>query len=371
MKKILLLVACACFIATSLLAQITLALQVPQAGILLKPQLWNAVITNSYSSSKQLYIGLTLSKVSTGEPVITALTNQFACPSGTFVVQESSVSPITYDYLTSNVTDRNPEGYLPAGSYVACYSVFEIQENGGTPLAEECIPVTIEPVSPPILNIPFDQEIIHTLLPQFTWIPPTPVDIFSNLNYDFVLVEVQEGQGYADAIQQNLPVYSTNCNDAYLNYPSSALSLDTGKTYAWQITAKNENEFAAQSEIWTFTIKDTILGNGQVSSSFIKLKRDLDASISLSIKNLLVYYENDAGDSSVLYNIYDIDSHSQNQGNAQLVDSGQIILSPGVNLITLFPNQIGNLESGKEYLFQLYTSRNEIWSTKFIYYSTY
>lgn len=369
MKKIILFLAFLFPLIHSLKAQFSLTLQVPQTGVLLKPQLWNAVVVNSYPSSRQVYLGLTLSDIATGDPILTATTQQFTIATGSLLVQESNLSPITYDYLSSDITDRDPEGYLPAGSYSACYTLFEIQENSGTAVAQQCTPVTVEPVSPPVLNTPFNQQPIHNFFPQFTWIPPTPLEIFSNLNYDFTLVEVGDGQSAADAMQQNLPVYTTNVTDAYFNYPVSGNSLDTGKIYAWQVTAKNNSEFAAQSDIWTFSITDTGLINTNSNfSSYTKLKRVLDASLSVSVTHLLAYYENEAEDSAAHYSIYNIQPQAQNNQNLQLVDSGTVILSEGINLIDLPAASLEGLDDGKQYLFQLYNSRNEVWSMKFIYY---
>lgn len=369
MKKIKLLLILTFFVTTSLWSQLALTLQVPQAGVLLKPQLWNAVVVNSYPASKQVYIGLTLSDVTTGNPVMTALTSHFTVNTGSFQVQESTVSPISYDYLSSDITNRDPDGYLPAGNYSACFTLFEIQEAGAIPVTEQCMPLIVEPVSPPILNTPFNQEVIYNPFPQFTWIPPAPLEIFSYLNYDFILVEVQDGQNYADAIEQNLPVYAANLPDAFLNYPASAISLDTGKTYAWRVIAKNNQQYAAQSEIWTFSVKDTGWFYRQSLSAYTKLKRTLDASMSVSVKNLQVYYENDASDSSIVYTIYKIDPTS-GSGGTELLDSGRVDLFPGANLIDLPPDKLPKLEDGKQYLFQLYNSRNEFWNMKFIYYKS-
>lgn len=368
MNKIVLAFVCLCFCATSY-SQFTLTLQVPQSGILLKPQLWSGIITNSYPDSKQIFLGLTLSDVSNGEPIFTATTSKFYMATGALQFMESNLSPISYDYLSSDITDRNPQGYLPAGTYNVCYTVFLIDENSGIPLVEECTPVIVEPVSPPILNIPFDKQVIHNPYPQFSWIPPTPLEIFSNLNYDFVLVEVQNEQSEADAIEQNLPLYTANVNDLYLNYPASSQKLDTGKIYAWQITAKNNGEYAAKSEVWTFSLSDTTLKTPYENfNGFTKLKRTLDASISSVAERLLVYYENDAEDSLIQYNIYDINENPQNIGSLKLITAGEIKLKPGVNLISIPLEQIHDIANNKLYMYQMHNSRDENWSMKFIYY---
>ncbi|HEX5154748.1 MAG TPA: hypothetical protein VFW07_25045 [Parafilimonas sp.] len=365
----ILLVLLSFIVNQSVSAQFTLTLQIPQAGVLLKPQLWNGVLTNAYPDTRRVYLGVTLSDVSTGEPVLSATTSNIDLLPGSLQLLESNLSPITYNYLSPDINDRDPEGFLPAGSYTACYNVFLVDENSGTPLAEQCTPLVVEPVSPPILNIPMDKQVIHSSFPQFSWIPPMPMEIFSDLNYDFVLVEVQQGQSSADAIQQNLPIYSTNTRDIFLNYPASLPSLDTGKLYGWQITAKNKNTFTANSDIWTFSLFDTSFHQaGEDMSQYTKLLRVLDASISVAINNLLAYYDNNSHDSTVQYNIYDIDKYSQDGNARQLIVSDQLKLLPGVNLISLPLDKISAIGNNKQYLFQILNSRNETWSMKFIFY---
>jgi len=127
--------------------------------------------------------------------------------------------------------------------------------HGSTPLAEDCIPLEVQPLSPPQLNTPADTSVLETAYPQFSWLPPTPINIFSNLNYQLILVEVGADQGAYQAIQQNIPVYSiSGLQDPVNLYPASAKPLDTGKVYAWRILALNEDRFIDQSDVWTFKL---------------------------------------------------------------------------------------------------------------------
>jgi hypothetical protein len=122
-------------------------------------------------------------------------------------------------------------------------------------MAEDCIPVEVQPLSPPLLNTPADAAAIETAYPQFSWLPAVPLNLFSNLNYDLVLVEVLPGQTKGDAIQKNLPLYNVGSSKIpFNNYPASNKSLDTGRVYAWRVVAKNDDEYVAQSETWTFSV---------------------------------------------------------------------------------------------------------------------
>src|SRR5436190_811787 len=81
-----------------------------------------------------------------------------------------------------------------AGRYQACYTVVNAQK-GELTLVENCITVNVDPLSPPLLNTPADEDKLLTAYPQFTWLPPTPIGLFNDLGYAMVLVEVFPGQG--------------------------------------------------------------------------------------------------------------------------------------------------------------------------------
>src|SRR6185295_7309435 len=111
--------------------------------------------------------------------------------------------------------------------------------------------INIAPLSPPVLNSPADRSILQTPYPQFTWMPPTPVQMFDNLNYEITVSEILEGQSPMDAIRYNTPVYAkTNGQQTFETYPSTYSKLDTTKTYAWQVVARSGLNYAAATEIW-------------------------------------------------------------------------------------------------------------------------
>lgn len=346
-------------------AQVTLTPQVPPAGTLLKSQLWNIVVTSTseYSSAN---ISLTLSDVATGDAVLTALIPGIKLSPGSNQLNTENLPAINYEYLTPEFTDHNPDGFLLTGNYSACYTLNPTIHGGEV---TECMPVIVEPVSPPMLNTPFNEEVVQTHTPQFTWIPPMPSEIYSSVNYNFKLVEVDKEQNVIDAIEQNIPVYNGNQPDPYLNYPGSANMLDTGKLYAWQIVANNKDAYTAKSEVWTFkiaslpTLPIIILPNGS-----LKLKKYLDASVGSAIGILNAYYVNEAADTLASYEIIDISADKKSKSSSRKVKSGNIALTAGQNAISIPFAASDDLKNGKTYLFQLINSRNEKWSAKFIYF---
>jgi len=308
-------------------------------------------------------VSLVLLDEKTNQPVLTGGTLPFVLNKGAKQLQAKDLGPIQYAYSgPATSADRDPNGLLPAGSYQACYTVVSA-EKGTIPMVENCIQLNIDPLSPLLLNTPADEGQLYTAYPQFTWLPPTPMGMFNDLSYDLVLVEVLPGQGKADAIEQNIPVYSGGfVKDLYVNYPSSYRALDTARTYAWRVVALNNGLPATMSDVWTFRVivppKPVLKQQGYV---YLDLKRGLDASVASSGTTLKVTYDNMPSDTLASYTITSL----EDPGNP-VVQRGQLSLSRGRDFLQLPLQKSGGYAQRKVYLFRLLNSRNESWTIKFI-----
>ena len=342
-------------------AQIVMTLQVPPVGVLVKNQLWNMLLVNSGKTPQLIEISLVLSDEKTNQPVLTAVTAPFLLDKGARQIQAKDLGAINYTYNgPASLADHDPNGMLPAGTYQACYSI--VNGEKGVNLAENCILIAVDPLSPPLLNTPANDGSIYTAYPQFTWLPPAPVSVFSDLSYLLVLVAVLPGQATADAIEQNIPVYSGGfLRNPYLNYPSSYRSLDTGQLYAWRIVAMNNGQPTAMSEIWTFKVvvppKPVVHTN---FTPYLDLKRGLGPSVATASKSLRFNYQNDPADTTVSYTITSLND----RGNP-IVQSGQLALRRGTNLLEISLSKTAGYTDKKIYLFQFTNSRKETWSVKF------
>jgi len=342
-------------------AQISMTIQVPPMGVLVKNQLWNMLLVNSGSRSVLLRINLVLLDEKTNQPVLTASTIPFLLNKGAKQMQAKDLSPIQYNYSgPAGNADRDPNGLLPAGTYQACYTVVNAEK--GQPFVENCVQLNVDPLSPPLLNTPADEGSLYTAYPQFTWLPPTPVGLFSDLSYDLILVEVLAGQGKADAIQQNIPVYSGGfIKNLYMNYPSSYRALDTSRLYAWRIVALNNGQPTAMSDIWTFRVTTPPKPSLKIkNSAYVSLKRGLDPSIASTGQTLKVSYDNDAADTVAAYTITSL----QEPGNP-ILQRGQLPLRRGNNLLDINLPATAGFAEDKVYQFQLTNGRNESWTLKF------
>jgi len=356
-----LLAVCLSLGMTALQAQISMTLQVPPAGVLVKNQLWNMLLVNSGASSATVRVQLTLMDERNNTPVLTAMSAPLLLTHGARQLQAKDLSPIQYNYSGPSFhADQDPNGLLPVGSYQACYTVMA-PEKGNAPRVENCIQVNVDPLSPPLLNTPADEAHLFTTYPQFTWLPPAPVGLFNDLSYDLIVVEVLPGQGKADAIQQNIPVYSAGfVKDLYSNYPSSYRALDTAHLYAWRIIALNNGLPAAMSDIWTFrVVTPPVPGLKHKEQPYIELQRGLDPSVASTGASIKFTYENVAADSVVAYTITSLEDPG-----SPVVQQGRLNLSRGRNFLELSLNG-GAYAARKAYLFSLVNGRNETWTVKF------
>jgi len=342
-------------------AQISMTLQVPPAGVLVKNQLWNMLLVNSGAAPVTVYCSLVLLDEKTNQPILTATTAPILLTRGARQLQAKDLGPIRYTYNGPSFhADEDPNGLLPVGSYQACYTVLPMMKSSAH--AENCIQLNVDPLSPPLLNTPADESRSYTPYPQFTWLPPTPQGIFNDLSYDLIVVEVLPGQGKADAIQQNIPVYSAGfVKNLYMNYPSSYKALDTGRLYAWRIVALNNSLPAAMSDIWTFRVvnpdKPVLKKDDDI---YIDLKRGLDPSVASAGRTLKLSYDNAPADTTIHYTITSLEE----PGNP-IVQQGQLSLHNGRNLLQVSLEKGNGYQQQKVYLFRMINSRSESWTVKF------
>ncbi|MBV7530982.1 hypothetical protein [Chitinophaga sp. sic0106] len=341
--------------------QVVISAQVPPTGILQQSQLWNILLTNAGKKPAYIKVVMRLTDANTGQGVMTAISRFLEVPTGGSVLHLADFQPIATEYLRPTADQRENALLLP-GKYIVCYSVVVTDYKSGVPVSEDCLRFVVEPVSPPILHLPADKDTLQTTLPAFTWIPPAPLNIYSDLNYQITVAAVMPGQAPAAAIQQNIPVYHGSfIRQPFMNYPAGAPPLDTGITYAWMVDALNGNQFSSQTEVHTFRVSKPIPVPANDLSAFVGLSLNGDAKPLLAESTLKCAYTNESGETSVDYEIVALQ-----QGN-QLVTRGRLTMQPGPNLITIPLKRIVGLSAGSLYAFRFKNSRNENWELKFIF----
>lgn len=354
------LVLLALILGVKVRAQVNMTAQVPPEGVLMKAQLWNIALVSVSEAPVTVKVMMRLIDINANQPVLTGVSRELTLSKGGKQLQVGDLSPIQYEYL-SDVADRSPNGLLPVGNYQACYSIYVQGSYKGDLISEDCISFAVAPVGPPLLNTPADQSILESFNPQFTWLPPSPASLFTNLNYELLLTEVRSGQAPVEAIQQNLPVYHLqSTKNLFVNYPSSALSLDTGKLYAWTIIARSGNVFAAQTDVWTFRLKPTLIKKETAENTHIQLRRELDGAVAAVTGNVHFNYTNTTNDATVTYELIALEKANS------VIATGELNLVPGENMIAFPIRRKYNLQDGRSYLLRVKNSRNEYFQMKFI-----
>ncbi|GAO44100.1 hypothetical protein [Flavihumibacter petaseus] len=266
-----------CLLALPLMAeaQVTVSIQLPAAGMVTKDQLWNLALVNNGNAAETVSISLSLQDAVSGQPVLSATTRSFLLNKGMKLLSVQDVQPVQYNYGSMAFNNT----LLPLGSYIACYQVNSIDSKEHPVLAEECVRLNIIPLSPPLLTSPADKSVITTAYPQFTWMPPTPVTMFDDLSYDLSVAEVLPGQSAPEAILYNAPLYVRGMLRVTTdNYPASYSQLEAGKTYVWQVTAKNGVNYAATTEAFTFSLPTDTAKADTVNAAYIVLTGKTAAS---------------------------------------------------------------------------------------------
>lgn len=366
MKKYILLVL-SLFGITRLSAQVVLNLQLPPAGLTVKSQLWNMTVVNTVSQSFQAQIELSMINVANNQPVLTATTNVLTFPRGLKQLHSGDVAPVTYNVQDPAFRiDASAEGFLPVGTFQLCYSVIRVDLEVSERIAEECETVVIEPISPPQLIDPEDSGTVELTRPLFSWLPPSPVQLFNNLVYDFDLVRVEPLQTGAEAIQQNIPLErQSNLTVTNLQYPLSLPELDTARLYAWQIVARSGGTEVARSEVWTFRVKKDLPPSASAAPVYYsRLRRENDAAYGVCRGPLYYEYSNEVNDKTVSFKIYDLSNPAAKELK---LDSSLIDLHYGQNLSLLDLSHTSILQDRHLYLFELINSRKEHWYLKFQY----
>ena len=247
-----LVIFCISILPVELTAQVNINVQLPPGGMIQKENLWNLVVVNSKEGILNVSVGMTLQDVHSGQIIMSASSGNVILGKGIKVLTNADVQPVIYNY---NLVDLS-RSFLPMGEYIVCYQVYTIQGEAREPMNNECVRMNIDPLSPPLLSAPADKSNVQTPYPLFTWMPPTPADLFSDLNYDLIVSEVLEGQSATEAIDYNTPVFTrNNLKQTSENYAAGFTKLDTGKTYAWQVIAKNGINYSVKTSVWTFAVE--------------------------------------------------------------------------------------------------------------------
>lgn len=366
MKKIYLILCCL-FSALLTTAQVVVKTQLPPAGLTLKSQLWNLSLVNTSPQPLRITVEVLVTDAVTNQQVFSGITRVLTLSRGLTQITPNKVIPVTYNVFGSGYNlNTSQEGFLPVGAYNICYLVSGYKSDAVERLAEECSAVDVEPVSPPVLVSPQDEERLEITRPLFNWMPPSPLLLFPRLTYEFTLVEIQPSQTGADAIQKNIPVrFQRNIRSTSLPYASSLPALDSNKQYAWQVMATTRGYPIAKSEVWTFSLKKTgkPVKIDEPADYYARLKQGVDESFVICRDVVKYSYVNELNDKTATIKIYDITNATRKELK---IDSPEAVLKFGENFNSLDLTG-SDLNDKRFYMLELTNSKEERWFLKFQY----
>lgn len=365
MRKILFFMALAC--SGCLHAQLSVNILMPPSGVMDKQQLWNIIATNTEALPLTVQAQVTFSEVSTGQPVFVASASPLMLAPGTTQLTPGTIGVVSYNIINPNYRiDPGPGGLLPVGTFQVCYDFVILKYDK---IVRECQQINIPPLGPLLLMQPADKTESDNAQPVFSWLPPSPLMTAGDLRYDFRLVEVLQGQTPADAIRDNLSVF-TSSNLYAANFPytgSNAATLETGKEYAWQVTAMANFSPITKSEVWSFRMKENKAAGilPKPDPVFIKLKKEsAHDGYAVCWGDLRFDYLNESGDKS--WSVL-IEDQTVAQHISFTIPMDSIPLKNGQNLVRYNTGSDKRFISGHQYLLKVTNSRHEVWQLKFEY----
>lgn len=335
-------------------AQVTITAQLPSGNMVPRDALWNTVISNINAEETELLLVVNIKELQTGNLVMSANSAKFLVGKGVKVTRLADLQPVNYVF-TENGFERS---FLPLGSYQVCYQVFGKQEQV---LAQDCINLQVDPLSPPMLTFPENAAVLRDDHPQFSWLAPGTPGMLGNLSYDLTVAELASGQSAAEAIEYNAPVYQrTGIRQTFENYPSSSLKLDTGKTYVWQVVARNNDSYAAKTEAWTFTVGNDKLPQIVRESAYVEIDLKIN-QLSIAPEGFLKFkFTNRLADTSANFQIFDL----QEKSTEPLVEISKNILR-GENYMLIDLNPIIRRMKNHKYQMVYTNSKKEVFRFPF------
>jgi len=315
--------------------QVTIQPAIPSVGMLQATQLWNISAINATAVSQAIRIELAVVDRVSGQEVLQAESTEMTLKPGATLLNSMLAGPVRYS-PASFFTGLSGRSFLPVGQYSLCYTLFEEVNKKLIPTGKECIAVDVEPMTPPYLNYPFHEAVISEKNPRFVWMPPTPTQLFSALQYDFLLVEKQTTQTPEEAIQRNTPIMTVgNLPSNSFGYNGIGMSgLDTGKHYAWQVIAKNGASYGVKSEVWSFSVSgaDSLKA---LTGAVFRMSDDIDRlgkSVVSNIDRMVFHYVSRSPEAGGLIEVFEAgkaDKAVYSKKTAMLFGDNYYLLKPG------------------------------------------
>ena len=280
-----------------------------------------------------------------GQEVLQMISSRHLIPVGVTNFNSSNINIISKRYTSSEISNYEEKmRSFPMGSYsycldIVCEDTYEkctkhfIQEDN----RKECQEFSVMPMSPLLLSLPEDEEVVKNTRPNFNWIPPMPLGSDPDISYELTLVHLEADQKAEDGIRRNRPIYERDGIPAInMTFPTTLEDLEPGEHYGWQVHAYLGKILATTSEVWEFEVEEEKVLEG----SLVNINKDI-IGIHKCTENLRFSYYSRINQDYLNYKIFD----SENNEVPGLIDFS---IKRGDNVLILTQRE-SELENDKIY----------------------
>jgi hypothetical protein len=362
-KRSLLLTILMVAIAAVVRGQVMIIPEVQASGIIMKQQVMSLMINNLSGDIKKASLYITITDRNTSQVLLEVNSGLLMINPGVKRITFQELSPLNFAVAIIGFSDvRQLNQPLPVGEYVICYHLYETGTTVKAALASECVKVFAEPLSPPQLILPENGSMIREIRPTLSWTPPAPVYMFNSLTYDIVVSPLYENQSPEEALQRNIPAMTTASINNSISYPASYTNLEKGKTYAWQVIAKDAGRFGGKSEVWTFSVMPDSVEKILSGAPYVQLRRHNGEATVLHQGVLKMEYFNGLADSMVTVELYRVEERNKKFRQAM---SFQLRVGKGQNFLDYALDRRRRLDESATYEVRLVNSKKEEWLMRF------
>lgn len=328
-------------------------------------QLFEFSALNQSTNSHIGYFQLNISDASRGNLIVSVKSLPMALAEQQFINSNDIQWGNNIQLGANSIADEfGNTGNLPVGDYLICYYFFS--NNNVSQLGQYCYEKPIGVEGQFELISPYDKEIISNPFPLLYWSTLRPF-MFGDTSFDLVLTEKKPRQSNQEALISNLKILEIqNISGTFLPYPISARELEIGKTYVWQVKAKQFQSELAISDVWQFTYDleaNIVVERTSEPKGFKFPKEKMDDSYYLANGEVNFVYNNISGQDILDYSLI-----PQSFSGEQLDNLPNITLKRGLNKITLNGDTIVGLKKEEIYVLKIYNGDLNPTYLKFIYY---
>ena len=346
------------FVCQDTKAQVSVVLFTSPAKQFFIDDLWKSTLINTSTSSINVYVQFQIRDNATSD-VLTLTTQVITLTAGANHLNSSEGISGKWVYGNSEAsTILHSTGKLPYGHYT--YGILVYSAYTSKPLGSNNDEIDVQPMLPPELASPRNEDTISIKYPVLSWIPPRPI-IGLSIIYSLRLVALQANQSPSEGLLEDAPLLNLeNLSSTYTTYPASAQELQAGTTYAWQVGASYEGYSLGVTDVWVFTPKPPEPPPTDPMIYPVATKVS-DAHFYVTHGIFRFAYKNMAGDKTLSYTITRMD----NRAKVKNLPVAQV--QAGMNELNIDLKKNLDLVTGKYYILEIKDKKGHTYKLTFIY----